>query len=71
MEKFLPFVDLFQKESVKVEVCKSILQAFARVAIDQTDNSILSSALLYVARVRLAADHTHRFCVIVLHVYWI
>ena len=27
-DKFLPFVDMFQKESVKVEVCKIITNAF-------------------------------------------
>ncbi|XP_040214483.1 VPS35 endosomal protein-sorting factor-like isoform X3 [Rana temporaria] len=28
VEKFLPFLDMFQKESVRVEVCKSIMEAF-------------------------------------------
>ena len=27
-EKFLPFIDMFQKESVKVEVCKNVAEAF-------------------------------------------
>ena len=30
LSKFLPFLDLFQKESVKVEACKSILFAYRR-----------------------------------------
>uniref|UniRef100_A0A8C2Q1C2 VPS35 endosomal protein-sorting factor-like n=1 Tax=Cyprinus carpio TaxID=7962 RepID=A0A8C2Q1C2_CYPCA len=28
MEKFLPFLDMFQKDSVRVEVCKSIMEVF-------------------------------------------
>ena len=27
-DKFLPYVDLFQKESVKVEVCSGIVRSF-------------------------------------------
>ena len=30
LSKFLPFLDLFQKESVKVEACKAVLAAFQR-----------------------------------------
>ena len=30
MEKFLPFLDMFQKDSVKVDVCKNIMQAYSR-----------------------------------------
>jgi len=27
-DKFLPFVDLFQKENIKLEVCNNIVRAF-------------------------------------------
>ena len=30
IERFLPFVDLFQKESVKVDACKTVMEAFCR-----------------------------------------
>ncbi|KAB5555139.1 hypothetical protein PHYPO_G00030070 [Pangasianodon hypophthalmus] len=30
MEKFLPFLDMFQKDSVRVEVCKSIMDVFIK-----------------------------------------
>uniref|UniRef100_A0A8C2BHW1 VPS35 endosomal protein-sorting factor-like n=1 Tax=Cyprinus carpio TaxID=7962 RepID=A0A8C2BHW1_CYPCA len=30
MEKFLPFLDMFQKDSVRVEVCKSIMEVFIK-----------------------------------------
>jgi hypothetical protein len=30
MDKFLQFLDLFQKESIRVEVCKSVSYAFLR-----------------------------------------
>lgn len=29
-DKFLPFVDMFQKETIKVDVCKLIMQAFIK-----------------------------------------
>ena len=29
-DKFLPFVDMFQKESIKVDVCKLIMEAFVK-----------------------------------------
>ena len=29
-DKFLPFVDMFQKDSVKVEICKTIMEAFCK-----------------------------------------
>ena len=50
-EKFLPFFDLFHKESFKVDISKSILQTFARVQLEPTDNGVAMNALLYVARV--------------------
>ena len=30
MDNFIPFLDMFQKESVKVEACKSVMTAFVR-----------------------------------------
>ena len=29
-DRFLPFVDMFQKETIKVDVCKLIMEAFAK-----------------------------------------
>ena len=29
-DKFLPFVDMFQKETIKVDVCKLIMEAFVK-----------------------------------------
>ena len=29
-DKFLPFVDMFQKETIKVDVCKIIMEAFVK-----------------------------------------
>lgn len=29
-ERFLPFLDMFQKDSVRVEVCKSIMEVFIK-----------------------------------------
>ena len=29
-DKFLPFLDMFQRDTIKVEVCKNVLEAFGR-----------------------------------------
>ena len=29
-DKFLPFLDMFQKESIRVDVCKLIVEAFVK-----------------------------------------
>lgn len=29
-ERFLPFLDMFQKDSVRVEVCRSIMEVFIK-----------------------------------------
>ncbi|XP_063225001.1 VPS35 endosomal protein-sorting factor-like isoform X2 [Bacillus rossius redtenbacheri] len=51
MDKFLPLLDLFQKESVKVEVCKSIMSAFSQQQQEPTNDPVISNALMFVCRV--------------------
>ena len=29
-DKFLPFLDMFQKETIKVDVCKLVMEAFVK-----------------------------------------
>ncbi|XP_033107964.1 VPS35 endosomal protein sorting factor-like [Anneissia japonica] len=50
MDKFLPFLDMFQKESVKVEVCKNIMEAFARHQTEPTNDPVILNALMFICR---------------------
>lgn len=51
MEKFLPFIDLLQKEGVKVEACKSIAQSFALHQKDTTNDPVILNAMMFVGKV--------------------
>uniref|UniRef100_I3NAW9 VPS35 endosomal protein-sorting factor-like n=1 Tax=Ictidomys tridecemlineatus TaxID=43179 RepID=I3NAW9_ICTTR len=42
VEKFLPFLDMFQKESVRVEVCKSIMEAFINALTLEDEKRMLA-----------------------------
>ncbi|KAJ7305823.1 hypothetical protein JRQ81_010189, partial [Phrynocephalus forsythii] len=50
LEKFLPFLDMFQKESVKVEVCKCIMEAFIKHQQEPTKDPVILNALLHVCK---------------------
>lgn len=51
MEKMLPFLDLFQRENVRVDLFKSILQTFVnRNSQEKTNDPVLISALLHCAK---------------------
>ncbi|OCT61509.1 VPS35 endosomal protein-sorting factor-like [Xenopus laevis] len=50
VEKFLPFLDMFQKESVRVEVCKCIMEAFIRHQQEVTKDPVILNALLHVCK---------------------
>ncbi|KAI4892357.1 hypothetical protein NFI96_017422, partial [Prochilodus magdalenae] len=50
MEKFLPFLDMFQKDSVRVEVCKSIMDVFIKHQQEPTRDPVILNALLHVCK---------------------
>ncbi|XP_029432414.1 VPS35 endosomal protein sorting factor-like isoform X2 [Rhinatrema bivittatum] len=50
VEKFLPFLDMFQKESVRVEVCKCIMEAFIKHQPELTKDPVILNALLHVCK---------------------
>uniref|UniRef100_F7C688 VPS35 endosomal protein-sorting factor-like n=1 Tax=Ornithorhynchus anatinus TaxID=9258 RepID=F7C688_ORNAN len=50
VEKFLPFLDMFQKESVRVEVCKCIMEAFIKHQQEPTKDPVILNALLHVCK---------------------
>uniref|UniRef100_A0A8C8RNE9 VPS35 endosomal protein-sorting factor-like n=1 Tax=Pelusios castaneus TaxID=367368 RepID=A0A8C8RNE9_9SAUR len=50
VEKFLPFLDMFQKECVRVEVCKCIMEAFIKHQQEATKDPVILNALLHVCK---------------------
>ncbi|KAK2169423.1 hypothetical protein LSH36_10g11082 [Paralvinella palmiformis] len=50
LERFLPFLDMFQKESVKVEVCKTIMAAYCRYQKDPTNDPVIVNSLMFISK---------------------
>ncbi|XP_062387283.1 VPS35 endosomal protein-sorting factor-like isoform X2 [Sardina pilchardus] len=50
MERFLPFLDMFQKDSVRVEVCRSIMEVFIKHQQEATRDPVILNALLHVCK---------------------
>ncbi|XP_076300982.1 VPS35 endosomal protein-sorting factor-like isoform X4 [Lasioglossum baleicum] len=50
MDNFLPFIDLFHKETTKVEVCKTIIEGLSAQNGSITD-PIVINALMFIARI--------------------
>uniref|UniRef100_A0A8B9NU01 VPS35 endosomal protein-sorting factor-like n=1 Tax=Apteryx owenii TaxID=8824 RepID=A0A8B9NU01_APTOW len=50
VEKFLPFLDMFQKECVRVEVCKCIMEAFIKHQQESTKDPVILNALLHICK---------------------
>ncbi|XP_054246915.1 VPS35 endosomal protein-sorting factor-like isoform X3 [Indicator indicator] len=50
VEKFLPFLDMFQKESVRVEVCKCIMESFIKHQQEATKDPVILNALLHICK---------------------
>ncbi|KAJ8246244.1 hypothetical protein GJAV_G00265420 [Gymnothorax javanicus] len=50
MERFLPFLDMFQKDSVRVEVCRTIMEVFIKYQQELTRDPVILNALLHVCK---------------------
>lgn len=50
MDNFLPLIDLFHKESIKVEVCKTVIEGLSAQNGPITD-PIIINALMFIARI--------------------
>ncbi|XP_055614690.1 VPS35 endosomal protein sorting factor-like [Uranotaenia lowii] len=52
LENFLPMLDLFQKESIKLDVCKSILTSYKSASGDlYISDPVVTNALMYISKV--------------------
>ncbi|KAG8229039.1 hypothetical protein J437_LFUL007594 [Ladona fulva] len=50
LDNFLPFLDLFKKESVRLEACKAVMESFCRSGPCEVSDPVLVSALMYLCR---------------------
>ncbi|XP_011291611.2 VPS35 endosomal protein sorting factor-like [Musca domestica] len=50
-EHFLSYLDLFQKESLKVEACKHILDIYKRNGNESTNDPVVINALMYIGKI--------------------
>ncbi|XP_013882960.1 VPS35 endosomal protein-sorting factor-like isoform X2 [Austrofundulus limnaeus] len=50
MERFLPFLDMFQKDNVRVEVCKSIMEVFIKHQVEVTRDPVILNAMLHICK---------------------
>ncbi|XP_076073296.1 VPS35 endosomal protein-sorting factor-like [Mytilus galloprovincialis] len=50
LDKFLPFIDMFQKESVRVDVCKTIMESFNKTQLEPTNDPVIVNALMFICK---------------------
>uniref|UniRef100_A0A672FKZ1 VPS35 endosomal protein-sorting factor-like n=1 Tax=Salarias fasciatus TaxID=181472 RepID=A0A672FKZ1_SALFA len=50
MERFLPFLDMFQKDSMRLEVCKSIMEVFIKHQVELTRDPVILNAMLHICK---------------------
>ncbi len=49
-DKFLQFLSLFQKDSVKIEVCKSVTYAFLRSNGDYNNDIVVTNSMMQICK---------------------
>uniref|UniRef100_A0A3Q3J5X5 VPS35 endosomal protein-sorting factor-like n=1 Tax=Monopterus albus TaxID=43700 RepID=A0A3Q3J5X5_MONAL len=49
-ERFLPFLDMFQKDSVRVEVCRAIMEVFIKHQVELTRDPVILNAMLHICK---------------------
>ncbi|XP_075890852.1 VPS35 endosomal protein-sorting factor-like isoform X1 [Nelusetta ayraudi] len=50
MERFLPFLDMFQKDSVRVEVCRAIMDVFIKHQVEPTRDPVILNAMMHICK---------------------
>ncbi|KAH9503976.1 VPS35 endosomal protein sorting factor-like [Bulinus truncatus] len=51
LDKFMTFIDMFQKESVKVEVCKSIFESFNKHQTKSVSDPVVINAMMFLGKI--------------------
>ncbi|XP_026666628.1 UPF0505 protein C16orf62 homolog isoform X2 [Ceratina calcarata] len=51
MDNFLPLIDLFHKENIKVEVCKTLIESLSAQTSGPITDPITINALMFIARI--------------------
>ncbi|XP_055850032.1 VPS35 endosomal protein sorting factor-like [Episyrphus balteatus] len=51
LDNFLPVLDLFKKESTKIDVCKQIMTTYKNNVETTTSDAVVSNALMYICKV--------------------
>ncbi|XP_059611649.1 VPS35 endosomal protein sorting factor-like [Phlebotomus argentipes] len=51
LDNFMPVLDLFQKESVKLDVCRNIMMVYRDKIEAKTNDPVTTNALMYICRV--------------------
>lgn len=51
IDNLLPLVDLFQQETVKVEVCKIIMMAYSTQSDHTTCDPVITNTLVFICRI--------------------
>ncbi|XP_071450992.1 VPS35 endosomal protein-sorting factor-like [Hetaerina americana] len=50
LDRFLPFLDLFKRDSVRLEACKAVMEAFCRSGPCDVSDPVLISTLMFLCR---------------------
>ncbi|XP_061912130.1 VPS35 endosomal protein-sorting factor-like [Entelurus aequoreus] len=50
MERFLPFLDMFQKDGVRVEVCRFIMDVFIKHQLEPTRDPVILNAMMHICK---------------------
>ncbi|KAK0049257.1 UPF0505 protein [Biomphalaria pfeifferi] len=51
LDKFMTFVDMFQKEAVKVEVCKNIFESFNKHQTTSLSDPVVINAMMFLGKI--------------------
>ncbi|XP_062508525.1 VPS35 endosomal protein-sorting factor-like [Corticium candelabrum] len=51
MDKFLPFIDMFQKEAVRVEMCRNIVEAFVTHQRELTNDPVVINSIMSICKI--------------------
>ena len=54
IDRFLPFLDLFHVDRTKVDMCKTVLEAFVANQTEPTSDPVIINALTYIGKVLIA-----------------